>query len=82
MFFLYSGVAWAPEYYGMFYGVEALRRIDPSWNKRSGFLLPSLYYILFIDGKESEKKTSKKAKGDSGDDISVNWDLEVQEDET
>ena len=49
MFFLYGGIAWLPEYFSMVLGVDALRRIDPSWLERDKFLFPSIFYLFMDD---------------------------------
>ena len=66
MFFLYSGIAWLPEYYAWMLGVDALRRIDPSYTKREGILLPSLFYI-FIKPKKKEKRSGGSTKAATKD---------------
>ena len=44
IFFTYTGIAAVLEYFAWTNGVNAARRIDPSWNEHRGKLYPSSFY--------------------------------------
>jgi len=40
----YIAMAWSLEYAQWYLGVDAARRIDPTWNKHRGMLYPAIFY--------------------------------------
>ena len=65
---LYSGMAYALEYWGWKHGVNAARRIDPSWNERRGFLYPHrLYDMGWVEDEKIQASSSKENNIDAED---------------
>ena len=63
---IYTSMAGALEYWGWKHGVNAARRIDPSWNERRGFLYPSrLYDQGWVQDVDLQAESSKEIE-DSG----------------
>ena len=59
MFLVYGGLAYYLETTAWEYGIDALKRIDPYWNERSGdLLLPKFFYTIRGDEPVSNNEDS------------------------